>query len=145
MRILLFRGKGLISRLIRWQTRGGYSHAAILFADGVLVESMQFVGVRARTYDPAEGADEFEISDITASQIARVREFLTEHLGCGYDYWAIIRFIDRARMPDNDRWFCSELVFAALRLAGISLLLRIEDWAVSPGMLAVSPLLASSK
>jgi hypothetical protein len=102
--VLLFRGKGVISTLIRWQTRGEYSHAALLMPDGMIVESWQGAGVRVTS-----------LSD-----------------------WS---HIDRLSIP-NARWFCSELVFAALAHAGVHLFARIEPWAVSPGLLAISPLLS---
>ena len=143
MRSLLYRGKGIVSWLIRWQTRSQYSHAALLFSDGLLVESMQGYGVRVRALDPKEEVDQFEVKGITAHEVAKVREFALGEVGHGYDYWAIVRFISRNRMPDNERWFCSEFDFAALRFAGIKLLERIEDWAVSPALLALSPLLKS--
>lgn len=141
MRILLFKGKGLISRLIQWQTRGSYSHAAILFDDGVLIEAVEGRGVRKRGYDPAEGADEFEIVNLRLDRMPRLRDFAEKQVGKGYDYLAILRFIDRERMPENDKWFCSELAFAALKEAGVIALERIDESNVSPHLLSISPFL----
>lgn len=41
MRIALYQGKSAISRLIRWQTRSQYSHAAFLLDDGSVIEAWQ--------------------------------------------------------------------------------------------------------
>ena len=141
-RILLFRGRGLISALIRWQTRGAYSHAAILLPDGRILESWQGDGVRIKVLDDMRGVESYEVTGITPEQWDAAIAFAESQVGRGYDYWAVVRFIARSRMPDNERWFCSELVFDALRHAGVHLFQRIDGWAVSPGMLAISPLLS---
>jgi len=144
VKILLFKGKTVISRFIRWQTRSPYSHAALLLDDGrSIIESVEGAGVRERflTEDDAGGFDAFMVPGLSPTQAAAVISFARAQLGRKYDYWAIIRFIDRERMPENDRWFCSELVFQAFDQAGVKLLVRIDSWAVSPGMLALSPLL----
>lgn len=39
MRIALYQGKSFISRLIRWQTRSRYSHAAFLLDNGNVIEA----------------------------------------------------------------------------------------------------------
>lgn len=139
--VLLFRGKGIISALIRWQTRGQFSHAALLMRDGRIVESWQGVGVRVHTLNNWEGVTKFDVVGMTDEQFDVAINFALSKLGKSYDYWAIVRFISRKRMPNNDRWFCSELTVAALEHAGIKLLERIEAYEVSPGMLSHSPLL----
>ncbi len=140
--VLLFRGKGIISALIRWQTRGEYSHAALLLPDGRIVESWQGDGVRIKTLTDWKNIDRLHIPVMSDSQWADAIAFALAEVGRGYDYWAIIRFISRRRMPENDKWFCSELVFAALAHVGVKLFERIEPWAVSPGLLAISPMLS---
>lgn len=141
-RILLSRGRGLISTLIRWQTRGEYSHAAILYPDGeTIIEAWQGDGVRKKKITDWKDVDTFAVTNITAEQWKAAIELAEHQLGKGYDYWAIIRFISRGIMPDNDKWFCSELVMHVLRAFGVNLFLRIEPWAVSPGMLNNSPVL----
>lgn len=141
-RILLFRGKGLISTLIRWQTRGDYSHAAILLPDGkTVIEAWQGSGVRKKEITNWEGIDTFciPVNLMTADQWKLAVTFAEAELGKKYDYWAIVRFVSRAVMPENDKWFCSELVYSCIKRAGLSLFARIEAWAVSPGMLNNSP------
>jgi uncharacterized protein YycO len=143
--ILLFRGRGLISSLIRWQTRGEYSHAALLMPDGRIIESWQGDGVRIKTLADWVGVDAYTVVGMTDEQWERAFEFARSQLGRGYDYWAIVRFISRDKMPENERWFCSELVFAALAHARVAALARIEPWAVSPGLLNLSPLLVPKR
>ncbi|HEX8310115.1 MAG TPA: YiiX/YebB-like N1pC/P60 family cysteine hydrolase [Chthoniobacteraceae bacterium] len=137
--VLLFKGRGIVSTLIRWQTRGEYSHAAILLPDGLIVESWQGHGVRVKALEDWRDVDRFEVPGMTPGQWAEAIGFALRQVGQGYDYWAIVRFMSRRHMPQNDRWFCSELVFTALAHAGVKLFDRIESWAVSPGLLAISP------
>ena len=141
--VLLFDSKGLVSSLIRWQTRGEVSHAGLLLPDGRCLESMQGDGVRIRELTPADWqtVEAFRVSRMTAGQWERAIQFANGELGCGYDYWAVVRFVSRRRMPKNDKWFCSELVFAALQAAGVNLLERIEASEVSPQAIRTSPLL----
>lgn len=137
--ILLFHGRGLISTLIRWQSRGQYSHAAILMPDGQIVESWQGAGVRVKTLSDWEGIDRYTIPGMSPDQWDDAIAYALDQVGAGYDYLGVLRFISRRPSPTNDRWFCSELVFSALRHAGVDLFQRIDPWAVSPGLLAISP------
>lgn len=152
MRIALYRGKGIVSKLILWQSRGKFSHAAVVLADNSVIESKEGSlsplwrgGVRRRAhYLPIEG-ETCTLFDVmtTPVQEREIVNFLQEQIGKGYDYLSILRFITRQNTNSYTRgtWFCSELVFSAFRHAGINLLSRIDAWAVSPGQLATSPFL----
>lgn len=139
--VLLFRGREPLSAMIRWQTRSVYSHAALLLDNGCVIEAISGRGVRLVPPIDLSAVDVFDVSGMSERQWGRAIQFARHQIGCGYDYWAIIRFISRNRMPYNHKWFCSELVFAAIAQAGVNLLERVEPWAVSPGLLAMSPLL----
>jgi uncharacterized protein YycO len=139
-KILLFRGRGLISALIRWQTRSCYSHAALLLPDGeTIVEAWQGAGVRIkRKFRDWSNVDSFDVH-MTTHQWGRVMDFAVSQIGKPYDYRQVIRFVTRTRSKPNDRWFCSELVAAAFNHAGMPLLHRIIPSNVSPALLALSP------
>lgn len=145
MKIALFKGEGLFSRLIKWQTRSPYSHAAIIDENGALWESREGFGVRVTT-NAADAincsVDLFDV-EMTDAQRHSVAEFLRGQLGKKYDWTMVLRFISRrqASRSQSEKWFCSELVFAAFKKAGIDLLGRTEPWECSPGLLARSPLL----
>lgn len=140
-RVLLFRGRGAISTVVRWQTRSVYSHAALLLPDGRILESWQGSGVRIRELSDWSGIDRFRVAGITASQWGRAISFAEDQVGSGYDYISVLRFVSRRNAPENGRWFCSELVAAALQVAGVQLLARVDPAEVSPAMLSWSPLL----
>jgi hypothetical protein len=143
-KVLLFRGRGLISALIRWQTRGEYSHAAFLLPDGQILESWPGAGVRIKRLTDYKGIDVYDVLGITPEQWASALSFAQSQLGKKYDYWSIIRFVSRRNLPQNDKWFCSELLFVSLMMAGFHLFERVEGSAISPAVLAITPLLELS-
>ena len=145
----------------------GYSHAALVFYSShwiwelnegwASIEAREFKGVRrsdgAKVDEvlerhPKASVDLFEVRTATGFELKRERveaclKFAVDQIGKGYDYTMVARFISRrqASRRTSGKWFCSELVFAALQKAGVDLLARTEPWEVSPGQLARSPLL----
>jgi uncharacterized protein YycO len=141
-KVLLFRPVGLLSKFISWQTDSDYSHAALMFDDCV-IEAVQFKGVHKLAHDQIDWSrvDVYQVAGMTEEAAKAIREFAESQVGSGYDYWGVLRFISRRRLPDNEDYFCSEFVFDAVRNAGINLLERIESYQVDPGQLRTSPLL----
>lgn len=143
IRIALFKGRGLMSAAIRWQSRSAYSHAAVVTPNGTIIEAWQGrgAGVREKHLGDWTGVDVFDIPELTPGQSdiawawlnGRVRE------GCKYDYWGVARFISRRSAKENNKWFCSELVFEAFNECHFPLLVNIPAWKVYPGMLSYSP------
>lgn len=143
-KVLLFRGRGVISALIRWQTRSVYSHAALLLEDGeTIIEAWQGDGVRKKKLGSRENIDAFRVAGGVDWPTAIA--FAEAQIGKRYDYRQVFRFLSRRSGKTDEHWFCSELVFAALREGDVPLLERIEPWAVSPGLLAVSPWLSKDE
>lgn len=141
-KLLLFHGRGLISATIRWQTRSSFSHAALLCPDGhTIIEAWQGAGVREKEIDDWDGVSAFNVTGMMPEHWAGALAFARAQVGKGYDYLGVLRFVSRGIRDDGQRWFCSELVFAALESVGVRLLHRIEARAVSPGLIAISPLL----
>jgi uncharacterized protein YycO len=142
--LLYWGGRGLIDRLICWQTRSPYCHAALLYPDGqTVIEAVAFKGVQQRQIDPSEKLEAFDVIGMNSGEWQLAFDFAERELaaGCGYDYRSIFRFITRTKAGSKNRWFCSELVFASVRHGGVYLLERTHDWATAPGHLAWSPLL----
>lgn len=143
MRILLYQGKSLISRAIRWQTRSKYSHAAVELDSGQVIEAWR-KGVRmtesmSDDHTPGTMVDCFAIN--AEFDPTQVEDYLLMQIGKKYDFKAIARFLTRRDQRDNEKWFCSELVAAAFNMAEVRLLARIPDSHVSPRDLWISPLL----
>jgi uncharacterized protein YycO len=134
---------GLISSAIRWQTRGIYSHSAII-VDGVLYEASEFKGVHNKIAEKRNDRyfDDYQIV-LTEKQEEDIAKFLDRQLGKPYDYTMVLRFITRQQEDRKSvgKWFCSELVFAAVQKVGVNLLNNAEPWEISPVLLSFSPLL----
>jgi uncharacterized protein YycO len=147
MRIALFRSGSWVSRGIRWFTRGTYSHAALVTDAGTVWESRERTktwkgGVRklaslAEAADPGDVVHVFEV-ETSAEEDAEILKFAQSQEGHGYDYWGLVRFLDRRSDEADEKagtWFCSEFVHAAFRAAGIELFERTFDWEVAPDLL----------
>jgi uncharacterized protein YycO len=148
MKIAFYKGTGWISKSILHVSRGGYSHAAVQLADGSIIEAHARRGVctRKSLLDQVDTETQVVVFDVetTPEQDVIITDFLKSQIGKGYDYWNIVGFVTHATKEGRkgyDRWFCSELVFAAFQKAGINLLERVEAWKVSPTILSYSPLL----
>lgn len=145
MRFVLYSNqKSIISKLIRWQTRGQYSHAALLTSDGSIIESMEGIGVRSRSSitEGAEG-DSYDVFTVqtTENQDKIIEMFAGHQIGKKYDYLGILRFLTREpNYNQKNRYFCSELVFDAFGYAGIDLFKDMQGWEVSPALLSHTPL-----
>jgi uncharacterized protein YycO len=142
LRIALFRGRGFFSTLIRWQTDGRYAHAAFVLPSGKLIESWQGDGVREKWLEDREGVEVFEIAGMTSAQSLAIENWLEGKKGLEYDWRGVFRFLSRRKpKKENNKWFCSELVFQGCAKAGIALLARTKAVEVSPALLARSPFL----
>lgn len=135
-KILLFKGRGTVSSLIRWQTRGKYSHAAFLRPDGRIIESWMTEGVRIKKLSDWSNIDAFDIKDITEEQGILAMNYAQKQVGMKYDWWGVVRFVSRDSLPDAvHRWFCSELVYHSLSMAGVHLFRDTAAYEVSPDLL----------
>ena len=137
----------MVSRLIRWQTNGKYSHAAIQFPDGTIYEAWH-KPARFRKRPPLtdwSNVEAFDIVGLTDKGAKRMREWCDDHLGAKYDFGGVLRFLTRRRKKKDNKLFCSEAAFDCVRHGGIELLARVMLAQVSPVVLSFSPLLVESK
>lgn len=163
MRIALYQGKSFISRLIRWQTRSQYSHAAFLLDDGSVIEAwqpcvreivpaglnrlspMRHIAALSKQHTPGTTVDIFEFcAPLSRDENRMLEHFARREVGAPYDYASIIRFCTREKdrvYGKSKSVFCSELVFACCANIGRHLLERTEPWRVPPDWIARSPLL----
>lgn len=139
MKVLLFRGRGLISTLIRWQTRSRqFSHAALLFDDGALFEAWQGKGVWQTTLKSKENVTFFEfVTPLSDEQKRKARKLAESFVGAGYDYTGVLRFVSRRIKDTVDRQFCSEFVMRVCAGIGADLL-RLEPERAAPETLSFS-------
>jgi uncharacterized protein YycO len=139
MKLLLYKGRGIVSRLIQWQTRGTFSHASILFTeDDMVYEAWQGKGVIKHKLNrqDLEGIKAFSYKDPLSLAIKdTAREFLEAQLGKPYDWKGVIRFVSRKRHAINDEWFCSELATEVFSLINCPLFRFTQSYEVSPDLM----------
>lgn len=140
--IACHKGTSLVSRLIRWQTRGDYSHTSLLLPDGRQIEAWSD-GVHINDKFDAHDSDvDFFTVECTPVQLEMMVAFAQGEVGRKYDWWADACFVTRMKPSASDkRWFCSELAYATLRAGHVFLFRATEPYEVSPSMIARSPLL----
>lgn len=144
MKILAYRGKSWISKVIRWQTRSKYSHIAIELDNGSVIEAWHVGGVAHNkdfrtVHTKGTLVDVFDIT-IKIDEIA-ISAFLLDQVGKKYDFGSIVRFMSRRAEPKDEKWFCSELAMEGVSAGEVNLLERIPASHVSPGQIVTSPLL----
>lgn len=138
VKIRLYRGKTIISRTIQWQTRSRYNHAAIQIGN-MIYEAKEFKGVLCRNANKKDyKADSFDLVNVMSDTQEKIlTAFLRNQVNKRYDYTMVFRFVSRRQetRKSKNKWFCSELVFAALKKAGVTLFRETEPWEVSPGLI----------
>ena len=141
MRVLLYRGRSIVSRGIQLQTRSKYSHVAVELDNGAVIEAWHKGGVRL-IKDPFEGHSDKTLIDVyridEGYKPHRVERFLRSRIGRKYDFRSVFRFLTRIKAKDNDKWFCSELTIEAFRHGGLNLL-KGNSGMLSPRDVSLSP------
>lgn len=159
--ILLFQGRGKLSRLIRWGTGSKYSHVAICVSPKMYlaIESHTRGGVRARDLRKIEDPyDIYRIKETDSYNLDGVVSFLVSRLNAGYDFFgvfwlAIIKLLRKMgiKILENisNEWqrsrdyFCSELCYEAFyNGGGLDIVPNIPEASItSPGDISKSPLI----
>lgn len=145
LKILQYRGRSLISRAIRLQTRSIYSHSGILLDTGQVFEAWHIGGVllsknMTSVHSPHTKVDVFSVDDYYDER--RILAYMQRQLGKKYDYGSVARFLTRRKGKANHKWFCSELVAAAFKEGGLDLLNpRVAHSYLAPRDIALSPVL----
>ena len=103
---------GLFDALVRFWTRGPYSHCEIVFSGGEAASSSKRDGgVRFKHINFNHERWDFVTLDIDP---VPVRGWFDAHLGEKYDTLGLFGFIWRPFGGMKTRWFCSEACAAAL-------------------------------
>lgn len=137
-----YKGRSPIAWAVRWQTRSQYSHVAIVLS-GWQIEAIERRGVVRTPLElvPWKASYHSYYFWLPAQKRNELEAWLKLQVGKPYDWPAVARFLTRRRGVEDRRWFCSELIYAALKHVGLDLLARTEAWEVSPGLLSRSPYL----
>lgn len=141
--IVFCSGTSLLSKIIKWHTHGVFSHCMVATGNGTEVISADAEGVVLRDMraDEKENAEVLYCPSLTREQADLVIHCADSMVGKDYDFSGLISFASDVDQNNPDHFFCSELVMACYRFAGVELLKRIQAAFVSPAALWVSPIL----
>ncbi len=157
--LLLFRGTGIVSFLIKVAGRGEYSHAALVGFNGggpMVLENREFKGGRAVTLksqvEQHDGRIDLFHSQATEKQRMAAVSYAWSETGAVYGWWGLLmaglthlpiwRMIRRPSNDDEENFerpqFCSYMIAAAYRAAGVDVVDELADSFTEPSDLARS-------
>lgn len=149
VKLLQYKGTGIVSKLIQFQTRSRYSHTALQFSDGKVCEAWHTGGERfwhgsvRWLDDPFQ--DHSSTTEIDVYRIdgyineEKARAFAEAQIGKKYDFWTVARFLSRRPAPVNFKWYCTELSLHTL-LEGELEFLHGNFSHLTPRDIPISPL-----
>lgn len=105
--------QGIYSRAVRWIDRGQYSHAELVFSDGMSASaSWMDGGVRFKRID--YNPEHWDFMALPDELEPYARDWFERNVGAPYDLMGNVRFV-LPWLADSERgWFCSEALGAAL-------------------------------
>ena len=162
--ILLFQGKGMMSRLIRWGTRSPYSHVAVSVSPemNLCIEACSG-GVRARDIRKIKDFYEvYRVKEGYSYELDKVITFLVDKLNRRYDFFGVfwlgflkflrligLRFLEKMsnEWQRSRDYFCSELCYEAFwEGGGLDIVPDVDEAAItSPGDIAMSSVVEIAK
>jgi hypothetical protein len=106
-----------IGKFICWWTQSDYFHCSMIFSDGRQFAATSQSGC-TWSNSPSDPKNwEFIEVPLVPEQENKIRAFCSQEAGCGYDWWGlVISQLAHFRRSHAEKFFCSELVAAALQL-----------------------------
>lgn len=136
MLVAFYKGKGLVSNIIKFWTRSNYSHCELVFNNGASYSADTKMPMHTRFSTQTMLSEEWDFINlqITCDDEREIEDFCLEELGCSYDWKGILlsQFINFG-YHSKTKWFCSEVCVGALQHIG--LFPGIKPNRVSPGKL----------
>ena len=125
IKIAFYKGEGTwTNSVVRWWTKSVYSHAELILPDGVTWVGISpflnsAVTKRIVLEYNRKKWDLLEI-DITEEQYSLIMQFFEDTKGQGYDWTGMLlsQFLP-CKIKHRKRWYCSEWIAYALRIACI--------------------------
>jgi hypothetical protein len=151
VRVVFFKGRGgWADTSVRWWTWSPYSHCELVFGDGTWFGSGTTGEMRTRFRAPSDTPDlvgqglpgygpgwadfvkNWDVIQVPMSEEdeAAMRAFCMLEVSCRYD-WAGLIFSQLLNLcyHSETKWFCSEVVAAALQKANVHLTLEPQRYA----------------
>lgn len=124
----------LAGSLIRKATFSRWNHTAIELSEGLIYDSTFANGVANWSYPEwRKNYSDVKSYDlvVTHDMWLEMMDFTKHQLGKSYDWTAIPALPFRANWSEEDKWFCSELVFMILKHGGFPVP-DIQGYRVTP-------------
>ena len=144
IRVAFYKGPGdWRNKIIRWWTKSPYTHAELVMPDSYTWISISpflssKVDSRIKTDFDLKNWDFVEL-DIDDEQHGVLLDFFEDTKGCAYDWIGMIMSqLLPFHIKRKNKWYCSEWIAYALRIAGIInwRVIKIYDRCdLSPGVL----------
>jgi uncharacterized protein YycO len=129
--ILFSTSSTIGAKFLRWYQRIPYSHVEVYNQDTKEIIGARSTGVKI--YNQAQEVNEFKTLEVTDEQYDRFYEFMYDKVGQKYDWAAYLGLIrNDKKYEESDKWFCSELVYAGLKHAGVEIFSDIGPWSITP-------------
>jgi len=109
------------SMVIKLLTFSKFSHMAVLLKDGNVIDTTFLSGVRIQSLEQfSKHYRNRVIREIALPNEAAAEQFLHSQIGKPYDWASLVGIIARnGKWTDEGKWFCSELVEAAVKAGGL--------------------------
>lgn len=144
VKLLFSTESGLVSAGIRAFTWSPWSHVDIVFGDWMIGA---YPGAGVQHIPLAERiaqARDFALFDVPGLDDAKAEDCALAEVGKAYDWSGVVGIGLHRDWQSPDKWFCSELAAYVARQCGVELL-GGDYRRITPGMLALSPVLVPSQ
>ena len=111
IKIAFYKGKGgKFDKLIRWWTKGAYSHTELKFPSGSAFSMATYPPNRGRwTNDISWNQDKWDFIEININDINKAHNCANELVGKNYDWKGIfLSQIFPFKLHNKKQWFCNE-------------------------------------
>ena len=140
-----YYGKGWGAKVIRWFSFSKFCHVSYLFDNGVgapeEIEAIQGKGVHSQRFNDSSSNHVLFQIPCTVTQAENLHMWATAQLKKKYDWMGLRAFYRRKRTENPNKWFCSELVAAGMKLIDLPLL-RKEAWKMDPDLVCASTVIS---
>jgi len=121
--IAFYKGEGnILNKIVRGWTKSIYSHAELILDDNTT-----WISISPKLCSEIESTTPTEVDknswdiislEVTEEQHKVILDFFDETCGCGYDWIGMLcsQFLP-FRIKTKNRWYCSEWIAYALRIA----------------------------
>jgi|TARA_R100000406_G_scaffold6818_2_gene4447 hypothetical protein len=122
--VAFYKGEGgYHNKIVRWSTQSEYSHAELIMPDGISISIKPFdpLGIRKKLFFEEEPLEDYDMVciPVNQAQVETIETFFKDTKGDGYDWpGMLISKLTPFFVKRTGRWYCSEWIAYALRLAG---------------------------